>query len=75
MSDLGTRTVLQRKTATPPGAVAVDLVNHPPHYTNHPSGVECITVVEHMGFNLGNAIKIPGVERWGAVRHHGRDTH
>lgn len=36
---------------------AVDLVNHPPHYTNHPSGVECITVVEHMGFNLGNAIK------------------
>lgn len=34
-----------------------DLVNHPPHYTGHPSGVECITVVEHMGFNLGNAIK------------------
>lgn len=34
-----------------------DPVNHPPHYTNHPSGVECIQVVEHMGFNLGNAIK------------------
>lgn len=34
-----------------------DLVNHPPHYTSHPSGVECIDVVEHMGFNLGNAIK------------------
>ena len=34
-----------------------DPVNHPPHYTAHPSGVECITVVEHMGFNLGNAIK------------------
>jgi len=34
-----------------------DLVNHPPHYTAHPSGVECITVVEHMGFNLGNAVK------------------
>lgn len=34
-----------------------DGVNHPPHYTNHPSGVECITITEHMGFNLGNAIK------------------
>jgi hypothetical protein len=32
-------------------------VNHPKHYNAHPSGVECITVVEHMGFNLGNAIK------------------
>ena len=34
-----------------------DLVNHPPHYTSHPSGVECITVTEHMNFNVGNAIK------------------
>lgn len=34
-----------------------DKVNHPLHYNNHPSGVECITVVEHMGFNVGNAIK------------------
>ena len=34
-----------------------DPVNHPPHYNGHPSGVECITIVEHMGFNLGNAIK------------------
>ena len=34
-----------------------DAVDHPAHYTAHPSGVECITVVEHMGFNLGNAIK------------------
>lgn len=32
-------------------------VNHPKHYTQHPSGVECITVTEHMGFNLGNAVK------------------
>lgn len=37
--------------------VTVDMVNHPPHYTKHPSGIECIQVVEHMGFNLGNAIK------------------
>lgn len=34
-----------------------DYVNHPPHYTNHPSGVECIQVTEHMNFCLGNAIK------------------
>jgi hypothetical protein len=32
-------------------------VDHPPHYTAHPSGIECIQVVEHMNFNLGNAIK------------------
>lgn len=32
-------------------------INHPPHYTAHPSGVECITIVEHMNFCLGNAIK------------------
>lgn len=34
-----------------------DLVNHPKHYTSHPSGIECITVTEHMNFNLGNAMK------------------
>ncbi|MCP4280716.1 MAG: DUF3310 domain-containing protein [Alteromonas sp.] len=34
-----------------------DNVNHPKHYTDHPSGVECIQITEHMGFNLGNALK------------------
>jgi Protein of unknwon function (DUF3310) len=34
-----------------------DPVNHPYHYTAHPSGVECIQITEHMGFNLGNAVK------------------
>ena len=34
-----------------------DPVAHPAHYTGHPSGVECIEVAEHFGFNLGNAIK------------------
>jgi hypothetical protein len=34
-----------------------DNVNHPPHYTQHPSGVECIQITEHFNFNLGNAIK------------------
>ena len=35
----------------------VEQVNHPKHYTSHPSGVECIEITEHMSFNLGNAIK------------------
>ena len=34
-----------------------DPVNHPKHYTAHPSGVECIHITEHMGFCLGNAVK------------------
>ena len=34
-----------------------DPVNHPAHYTVHPSGIECIQVTEHMSFNLGNAVK------------------
>ncbi len=37
--------------------VAEDTINHPKHYTSHPSNVECITVVEWMSFNLGNAVK------------------
>ncbi len=34
-----------------------DMVNKPPHYLKHPSGVECIQIVEEMGFNIGNAVK------------------
>lgn len=40
-----------------------DSVNHPSHYTSHPakcscgSNIECIQITEHMGFNLGNALK------------------
>jgi Protein of unknwon function (DUF3310) len=34
-----------------------DSVDHPTHYNANPSGVECITVVEHMTFNVGNAVK------------------
>lgn len=34
-----------------------DPVNHPKHYTAHPSGVECIQITEWMNFNLGNAVK------------------
>lgn len=34
-----------------------ETVNHPQHYKHHPSGVECIEIVEHLSFNLGNAVK------------------
>ena len=32
-------------------------VDHPKHYNQHPSGVECIDVIEHFNFNLGSVIK------------------
>lgn len=32
-------------------------VDHPKHYADHPSGVECIDIAEHLPFNLGNALK------------------
>lgn len=35
----------------------MDNVNHPTHYTSHPSGVECITITEHFDFVIGNIIK------------------
>lgn len=34
-----------------------DSVEHPKHYTSHPSGVECIQITEHCNFCIGNAIK------------------
>lgn len=34
-----------------------DMVNHPKHYTSDPSGVECIQIVRHRNYNIGNAIK------------------
>lgn len=37
--------------------MAREEVNHPQHYTTHPSGVECIDIVRHMAFNEGNAVK------------------
>ena len=32
-------------------------VNHPKHYNSDPSGIECIEVVKHRDFCIGNAIK------------------
>jgi hypothetical protein len=35
----------------------MDTVNHPSHYTSHPSGVECIQITQHLNFCIGNAVK------------------
>lgn len=35
----------------------MSLIEHPDHYNKHPTGVECIDIIEHMSFNLGNSIK------------------
>jgi len=32
-------------------------VNHPRHYNTHPSGIECIDVIEHMTPNVAFVIK------------------
>ena len=36
--------------------VASSSVHHPSHYNQSPSGVECLTVVRHMNYNLGTAM-------------------
>jgi len=47
-----TKTITKAKKS-----VKNDPVNHPKHYTSHPSGVECIEITRHMNFNLGNVVK------------------
>jgi len=36
---------------------SADPVNHPKHYTNHPSGIEAIEITKHEDFCIGNALK------------------
>lgn len=47
---------LSCESPSPNVRAALDPTN-PDHYRSHPSGVECITVTEHMGFCIGNAVK------------------
>jgi hypothetical protein len=47
----------KQQPATVRPAEAHDPVAAPIHYRSHPSGVECITIAEHMSFCLGNAMK------------------
>lgn len=46
-----------------------DCINHPSHYNNHPSGVECIEITRHANFNLGNAIKYIWRVMWPGKKH------
>ena len=58
--DIAKRSVLhvdERRPGTTTTHKGGDAVSHPAHYNSHPSGVEAITVVEHMTFNVGNAVK------------------
>lgn len=50
-------TIPTERTQENPCLLAEDVVNHPKHYTSHPSGIECIQITEHMNFCLGNATK------------------
>lgn len=34
-----------------------ETVDHPKHYNLHPTGIECIDVVEHMSFPIGTVVK------------------
>jgi hypothetical protein len=66
-----------------------DMVNSPPHYLQHPSGLECIEITRLMPFTTGNAVKYlwrmthkNGVEdarkaRWYLMDHlsHGMASH
>jgi|2_EtaG_2_1085320.scaffolds.fasta_scaffold00119_37 hypothetical protein len=46
-----------------PGKCTIDVpfdnkgVDHPKHYNSHPTGIECIDIVRHYNFNIGNVIK------------------
>lgn len=53
-------------------------VNHPTHYNSNPSGVECITVIEHMTLNVGNAVKYlwrAGLKKDNLLRSNDLDKH
>ncbi len=50
-------TVNHPNDGSPTKGSVPDAVNHPPHYNDDPSGVECIQVCEHRNFCIGNAMK------------------
>lgn len=60
LSEMGDRGCFMKAKDTDPqpaSATEHDAVNHPHHYTSHPSGVECIQITRHYCFAIGNAIK------------------
>lgn len=53
----GISELMKRSTPISKDIVEKDAVNHPSHYTSHPSGIECIEITRHYCFSIGNAIK------------------
>lgn len=47
---------MERLNLKPP-TDSSEQIDHPSHYQQHPSGIECIDIVRHENFNRGNAIK------------------
>lgn len=47
--------ILPKITTFP--SVTKETVNHPRHYNDHPSGIECIAIIEHFALNIGTAVK------------------
>ena len=37
--------------------IEYEKVDHPQHYNKHPSGIECIDIIEHFQYNIGAAMK------------------
>lgn len=59
-----------------------DAVDHPAHYTAHPSGIECIELTRMLPFAIGNAVKYiwrwelkNGIEDLRKARWYLRDAH
>lgn len=50
----------------PETAPSMDMVNHPPHYNQHPKNIECIDVIEDNPYpNLANAMRYLWRVSWG----------
>ena len=56
MTEMKTKISQNYSSANPVGKIKVP-IQIAKYYDQHPSGVECITITEHMSFNLGNAMK------------------
>lgn len=48
---------METNNKTVGSTISSDRVNSPSWYTQHPSGIECITITRHYCFDIGNAIK------------------
>lgn len=53
----GNLMVLCHKCAENPIISKEDPINHPQHYTSHPSGIEAIEITQYEDFLTGNALK------------------